>query len=389
LSRIKQKPLAFGRLKKPPQIIDMSTIQGDDTFLDIENAHLRVTGNVHAENVNLGSIRVNPTYGLSTVTNVGNTTSNTVQFTNPTTSLTTTGNVEIGGILTLNTVQLQTNETLASVTNVGNATSETVQFTNSTTSLVASGNVEVGTANLFVDTVNSRVGVGTTSPNEKLDIYGRGMRIHDPTSYPKIDLLRGGSSRVPDTDTFGATNYVDWRITSGPELKFQQQYTNANSGNLLDVMTLNHNTGNVEIPGYLKTGNPAFYVRKTTSTSHNTYIIYDSVDTNKGSCYNSSNGVFTCPVNGIYTFTWGSIGNDTDTVFRLYIHINNAQVGGGIHLRADTSATGSNYSTGDRTATLSLSANDTVRIKYAADNGTSSLYGGSYTHFQGHLISYT
>ena len=121
----------------------MSTIQGDDTFLDIENAHLRVTGNVHAENVNLGAIRVNPTYGLSTVTNVGNTTSNTVQFTNPTTSLTTTGNVEIGGILTLNTVQLQTNETLASVTNVGNATSETVQFTNPTTSFVTSGNVEV------------------------------------------------------------------------------------------------------------------------------------------------------------------------------------------------------------------------------------------------------
>ena len=121
----------------------MSTIQGDDTFLDIENAHLRVTGNVHAENVNLGSIRVNPTYGLSTVTNVGNTTSNTVQFTNPTTSLTTTGNVEVGGILTLNTVQLQTNETLASVTNVGNTTSETVQFTNPTTSFVASGNVEM------------------------------------------------------------------------------------------------------------------------------------------------------------------------------------------------------------------------------------------------------
>jgi hypothetical protein len=150
----------------------MSTIQGDDTFLDIENAHLRVSGNVHAENVNLGAIRVNPTYGLSTVTNVGNTTSNTVQFTNPTTSLTTTGNVEIGGILTLNTVQLQANETLASVTNVGNATSETVQFTNPTTSFVASGNVEVGTANLFVDTLSGNIGIGTSEPRAALDVRG-------------------------------------------------------------------------------------------------------------------------------------------------------------------------------------------------------------------------
>ena len=36
--------------------------------------------------------------------------------------------------------------------------------------LTVSGNVEVGTANLFVDTVNSRVGVGTTSPGAPLTI---------------------------------------------------------------------------------------------------------------------------------------------------------------------------------------------------------------------------
>ena len=91
------------------------------------------------------------------------------------------------------------------------------------------------------------VGIGTSGPNEKLDVYGTGMRIHDPAASPKIDLIRGGSSRNPNTDTFGASNYVDWRITSGPSLKFQQQYTGANSGNLLDVMTLEHNSGHVGI----------------------------------------------------------------------------------------------------------------------------------------------
>ena len=63
-------------------------------------------------------------------------------------------------------------------------TSNTVQFTNATTSLVASGNVEVGgeltvsgnvvvdTNTLFVDSVNNRVGIGTTSANATLDVNG-------------------------------------------------------------------------------------------------------------------------------------------------------------------------------------------------------------------------
>ena len=38
--------------------------------------------------------------------------------------------------------------------------------------LTVTGNVEIGAANLFIDTVNSRVGVGTTSPTQKLDVNG-------------------------------------------------------------------------------------------------------------------------------------------------------------------------------------------------------------------------
>jgi len=38
--------------------------------------------------------------------------------------------------------------------------------------LDVTGNVQVGTANLFVDTVNSRVGVGTTEPGYDLDVHG-------------------------------------------------------------------------------------------------------------------------------------------------------------------------------------------------------------------------
>ena len=40
-----------------------------------------------------------------------------------------------------------------------------------------SSNLEVGTANLFVDTVNSRVGVGTTSPGAELHVAGTGAIV--------------------------------------------------------------------------------------------------------------------------------------------------------------------------------------------------------------------
>ena len=320
---------------------------------------------------------------------------------------------------------------------------------------------------MAIDRGTGNVGIGTTTPNEKLEIYGDGIRIHDPSS-PKLDFVRGGTSRNPNTATFGLSDYADWRITAnGARLNFQNQYTGGNSGNLLNVMTLEHGTGNVGIgednptckltvgddnvsvnsgggvlgvrqkgntsndgitltsshanstrmykdgsghfniyntgggtftlengtgdvviSGYLKTGNPAFYARKTASTATGNYIVYNGVDVNIGSCYDSSNGIFTCPVAGAYTFTWGTIGGTTSTVYRLHIRVNGNNINN-THLRADNSATGNEYNSGDRSAILNLAANDEIRIFFSADDSTSNLYGSSYTHFQGYLISRT
>jgi hypothetical protein len=121
-------------------------------------------------------------------------------------------------------------------------------------SLYYRSNVEVGTANLFVDTTTGNVGIGTSSPNEKLEIYdtsstSSGIRIHDSTSNaPKIDFLRGGTSRIGSQTEFGLSDYSDWRIqANGPSLYIYNQYTGANSGSLKNVMTMLHNSGNVGI----------------------------------------------------------------------------------------------------------------------------------------------
>jgi len=74
--------------------------------------------------------------------------------------------------LTLNNVSISTTTSLQQVTDVGNVTSNTVQFTNPTTAFVTTGNVEVGTANLFVDTTTGNVGIGSNNPTQALDIVG-------------------------------------------------------------------------------------------------------------------------------------------------------------------------------------------------------------------------
>ena len=90
-------------------------MNGNDTYLDVNNAHLRVTsGNVHASGFNLDQI-----------------------------SIVTTSN-----------------------------TGSTINFLNDTKGFTSRSNIEVGTANLFVDTTTSNVGVGTNEPAYTLDVHG-------------------------------------------------------------------------------------------------------------------------------------------------------------------------------------------------------------------------
>ena len=90
-------------------------MNGNDRFLNVNDAHLRVTGgNVHASSFNLDQI-----------------------------SITTTS-----------------------------TTASTIDFLNEKKAFNARSNIEVGTANLFVDTTTSNVGIRTTSPEYALDVHG-------------------------------------------------------------------------------------------------------------------------------------------------------------------------------------------------------------------------
>jgi len=127
-------------------------IRGTANVADIIiNNDLTLIGGLTTNSLTINSMSMSTTSNFQQVTNVGNVTTNTVEFTNPTTGLAVTSNAEVGGELSV------------------------------------SGNVEVGTANLFVDTTTGNVGVGTTDPT-----HGR-MQIVCSSQSPDGGLtVRGG-----------------------------------------------------------------------------------------------------------------------------------------------------------------------------------------------------
>ena len=164
---------------------------GSNLYVDDDGSNvLVVTGNTAMSALTLGEVSIVPSYSLDQVVNTGNVTANTVQFSNAITSLTAASNVVVTGNVTAayfmgdGSNLTGISSTLQAITDSGNVTSNTIQFSNAITGLVTtanvevggdltvSGNVEVGTSNLFVDTVNSRIGIGTSSPGEKLHVNG-------------------------------------------------------------------------------------------------------------------------------------------------------------------------------------------------------------------------
>ena len=149
-------------------------MNGTDTFLDINNAHLRVnSGNVQASTFVLDQINI--------------------------------------------------------VTSAN--TNSTVNFNNVTKAFNAASNIEVGTANLFVDTSTSNVGIGTDAPQDTLHING-GTRISGhilPTVNDTYDL---GSAEYKIRHLFlGNTSLWlgdETRITfTGGKMKFRRRKKNA------------------------------------------------------------------------------------------------------------------------------------------------------------------
>jgi hypothetical protein len=224
---------------------------------------LTVDGNVVCEGVKVGLIEIIPSYDLEAVANVGNSTSNTILFTNPDTGIVATGNVSVGKTLTVDGIRItaaaEADVDLNAVVAAGPSTARSIQLTGATDSispytgtltigtntdnfgglgvagnvhvgrgLYVRSNLEVGTANLFVNTVNSRVGIGKTNPDATLDVDGDA-------------IIRG------DLSVLGTTTTIDTENLRVQDPIIELGKDNAGTGDLGLIMTRPTGSSNVAI----------------------------------------------------------------------------------------------------------------------------------------------
>jgi len=165
--------------------------------LDIANATLR-TSNLETQNIKIGSIFVNSYPGLETTANVGNSMSNTIQFTNTHTAFTTTGNVTVGKELTV-TGNVTTTSNIEVAGFVGSSGTGALTLPSGTTAQQPSTGLVGGMARFNstlnrLEVYNGSVWVsigGITATGGTISTSG-GYKIHTFTGGDTFAVISGG-----------------------------------------------------------------------------------------------------------------------------------------------------------------------------------------------------
>lgn len=228
---------------------------------------------------------------------------------------------------------------------------------------------------LVVDDTNNRVGIGTSSPSQVLEVGSTGSS----NNYIQVTAANNTASGIKFRSDSSATSGWDIGYEGNGNYLF---FKNDVLGTVTERARID-SAGRVTMPYQ-----PAFHAYGTTSAASGQTIVFGNTRFNIGSHYSTSTGIFTAPVTGTYLFGWTNIGSNANDVFRYYFRVNGNNIGD-LHLRQDTTATGSEYATNAMyTIPWRLNASDYVNIHFQSD-GSSSMYSGAandYPRFWGYLL---
>ena len=144
-------------------------------------------------------------------------------------------NIAVGGVLTMGTVNVVARHDLEAVTAMGNTTPLTVEFSNATTGIVTTGNVEVGkdlvvSGNVsdlnIVSNVNILHTANTASIKLNSNVVAEFPRSKKLIKYPRVALTSDNDQgyTVTSSSEDSANNHNDWKAFNN--ISTDLNYTN-------------------------------------------------------------------------------------------------------------------------------------------------------------------
>jgi hypothetical protein len=225
---------------------------------------------------------------------------------------------------------------------------------------------------------SENVGIGTASPDGKLEVEGSTASTYIRVKGTVADGYRHGYE-LQNTHTGGrtwsmfTTNNSDG-VFGGGKLVFSN--VGADSATAANSPLVINAAGIVTKPYQ-----PAFLARGLSSVPASASVfIYNSVTFDRTSSYSTSTGRFTAPVAGVYLFTFNSMGNISDSRYMCRLYLNGANFA-----QSSSSSNSSQYQDGKLSIHVNLAVSDYV---YMYNAGPKVPHSTSATEewFSGHLV---
>lgn len=232
--------------------------------------------------------------------------------------------------------------------------------------LDSDGSVAIDTSTLYVDAVNNRVGINTSTPTSPLDVTGN--------IFAKAFEFKASS----DALTHGVT--IHSSVSNALQI-------NTNSVERLRV----DGSGYVTMPYQ-----PAFFAIRPGAHAVDTggqLLAFDTAITNVGGHFNTSTSRFTAPVSGIYQFDFFALfrnSSDDNRSIEIALYKNGVAITGrgNVYGGNMSPGTGNLHFTVSATLILSVTSGDFFDVRVQASNTTNAnfYYGDGLGGFTGRLI---
>lgn len=245
------------------------------------------------------------------------------------------------------------------------------------------GALKLDTDTLVVDDTNNRVGVGTTSPSAKLDVY------NSATAAQNNEILR---LRYNTSTTAGHSGDVNFTNSSGTAVGRVSSVIQDGNNVALGFSTYSTTLGErMRIDGSGRVTmpyQPAFYAYGTGvqywsgTSAHQTLQLNTQASLGSRSTgYNTSTYTFTAPVAGTYVFFGRVTQQTTVTGPALFLYKNGVQVANELSIGYSTA-----YMTNGGFQLVQLAANDAVTLSLINYNNTSITIDLTRAGFAGWLL---